>query len=194
MRVVELSALLGNVSATLKSLEKRGVVRIESRRHMRGAMPAVCGACCAADQLTQGQEHALAAIHATAAGETASNVVVLDGITGSGKTEVYLRAIDETLQAGKSAIVLVPEIALTPQTVGRFRARFSDDVAVLHSRLSAGERFDQWDLIRQGRAHVVVGTRSALFAPWQISGSSSSTRNMIPPTSRTTRRARMRVS
>lgn len=165
MRVVELSALLGNVSATLKSLEKRGVVRIENRRHMRGAMPAVRGACCAADQLTQGQEHALAAIHATAAGETASNVVVLDGITGSGKTEVYLRAIDETLQAGKSAIVLVPEIALTPQTVGRFRARFSDDVAVLHSRLSAGERFDQWDLIRQGRAHVVVGTRSALFAP-----------------------------
>lgn len=98
-------------------------------------------------------------------GDAPSNVVVVDGITGSGKTEVYLRAIADVLSAGKSAIVLVPEIALTPQTVGRFRARFSDDVAVLHSRLSAGERFDQWDLVRNGEAHVVVGTRSALFAP-----------------------------
>lgn len=89
----------------------------------------------------------------------------MDGITGSGKTEVYLRAISETLAAGKTALVLVPEIALTPQTVGRFRARFGDDVAVLHSRLSVGERYDQWSLVHEGGAHVVVGTRSALFAP-----------------------------
>jgi primosomal protein N' (replication factor Y) len=92
-------------------------------------------------------------------------VIVLDGVTGSGKTEVYLQAIERVVAQGDDACVLVPEISLTPQTVGRFRARFGDDVAVLHSRLSAGERFDQWDLVRRGEAHIVVGARSALFAP-----------------------------
>lgn len=165
MRAAELSAMLGSVSATLKSLEKRGVMRIEHRRRMRDAMPASANACADVTTLTAGQRDALATIGTALAGDAPSNVVVVDGITGSGKTEVYLRAIADVLSAGKSAIVLVPEIALTPQTVGRFRARFSDDVAVLHSRLSAGERFDQWDLVRNGEAHVVVGTRSALFAP-----------------------------
>ncbi len=165
MRVAELAAMLGNVNPTLKALEKRGVIRIEHRRRIRDAMPAVAGACANVDALTHGQQEALDVICATIAGDAPSNVVVVDGITGSGKTEVYLRAIEDVLRAGKSAIVLVPEIALTPQTVGRFRARFPDDVAVLHSRLSTGERFDQWDLVRQGEVHVVVGTRSALFAP-----------------------------
>ena len=91
--------------------------------------------------------------------------MVVDGVTGSGKTEVYLEAIERVRSRGGSALVLVPEISLTAQTVGRFRSRFGDDVAILHSRLSAGERFDQWDLARSGRAHVVVGARSALFAP-----------------------------
>ena len=91
--------------------------------------------------------------------------MLVDGVTGSGKTEVYLDAIEHALAAGRGAIVLVPEISLTPQTVGRFRSRFGDEVAVLHSRLSAGERFDQWDLARRGEARVVVGARSALFAP-----------------------------
>lgn len=165
MRAAELSVMLGSVSATLKSLEKRGVVRIEHRRRMRDAMPASANACVDVTTLTAGQRDALATIGTALAGDAPSNVIVVDGITGSGKTEVYLRAIADVLSAGKSAIVLVPEIALTPQTVGRFRSRFGDDVAVLHSRLSAGERFDQWDLVRQGKAHVVVGTRSALFAP-----------------------------
>lgn len=165
MRVAELSAILGNVNPTLAALEKRGVIRIEHRRRIREAMPASTGACASVSHLTNGQQVALDTIRATLEGQSASNVVVVDGITGSGKTEVYLRSIAQVLEAGKSAIVLVPEIALTPQTVGRFRSRFGDDVAVLHSRLSAGERFDQWDLVRQGQAHVVVGTRSALFAP-----------------------------
>jgi primosomal protein N' (replication factor Y) len=78
---------------------------------------------------------------------------------------VYLQAIEEALARGGTACVLVPEISLTPQTVGRFRSRFGDEVAVLHSRLSAGERFDQWDMIRRGEARIVVGARSALFAP-----------------------------
>jgi len=95
---------------------------------------------------------------------------LLHGVTGSGKTEVYLQAIDHALSQGKGAIVLVPEISLTPQTVERFKARFSHGqnqtlVAVLHSHLSAGERHDEWHKIRQGRARIVIGARSAIFAP-----------------------------
>ena len=99
-----------------------------------------------------------------------SSTFLLNGVTGSGKTEVYLQAIAYTLEQGKGAIVLVPEISLTPQTVERFKARFSSGslqtlVAVLHSHLSAGERHDEWHKIRQGRARIVIGARSAIFAP-----------------------------
>jgi primosomal protein N' (replication factor Y) len=95
---------------------------------------------------------------------------LLHGVTGSGKTEVYLQAIAHALEQGKGAIVLVPEISLTPQTVERFKARFSSGplqtlVAVLHSHLSAGERHDEWHKIRQGRARIAIGARSAIFAP-----------------------------
>ena len=98
------------------------------------------------------------------------NTFLLHGVTGSGKTEIYLQAIAHALDQGKGAIVLVPEIALTPQTVERFKARFSSGnlqtlVAVLHSHLSAGERHDEWHKIRQGRARIVIGARSAIFAP-----------------------------
>ena len=91
--------------------------------------------------------------------------VLLFGVTGSGKTEVYLQAIAKELAAGRGAIVMVPEIALTPQTVGRFASRFGDRVAVLHSALSDGERYDEWHRIRSGAARVVVGPRSAVWAP-----------------------------
>ena len=94
-------------------------------------------------------------------------MVLVDGVTGSGKTEVYLSAIERVLSAGRSACVLVPEISLTAQTVGRFRSRFGETVAVFHSRLSAGERLDQWDMVASGAARVVVGARSALFLPAQ---------------------------
>jgi primosomal protein N' (replication factor Y) len=90
---------------------------------------------------------------------------LLHGVTGSGKTEVYLRAIDEVRKAGRGAILLVPEIALTPQLVGRFRARFGDDIAVLHSGLTARQREDAWQALRKGRVQVAIGARSALFAP-----------------------------
>ncbi len=100
----------------------------------------------------------------------AASTFLLHGVTGSGKTEVYLQALAYALEQGKGAIVLVPEISLTPQTVERFKARFSAGklqtlVAVLHSHLSAGERHDEWHKIRQGRARIVVGARSAIFAP-----------------------------
>lgn len=90
---------------------------------------------------------------------------LLHGVTGSGKTEVYLRALRKCLEADKAALVLVPEIALTPQTVRRFRAHFGDRVAVLHSRMSDGERLDTWNAVRDGRFPVVIGPRSAVLAP-----------------------------
>lgn len=114
--------------------------------------------------LTPGQESALAAID-RAREHACGEVVVVDGVTGSGKTELYLRTIEKTLAEGRTACVLVPEISLTPQTVGRFRGRFGDLVAVMHSRMSQGERYDQWDFIKSGAARVVVGARSALFTP-----------------------------
>src|SRR5438552_6156618 len=100
----------------------------------------------------------------------APHTFLLHGVTGSGKTEVYLQAIAHALEQRKGAIVLVPEISLTPQTVERFKARFNSGplktlVAVLHSQLSAGERHDEWHKIRQGRARIVIGARSAVFAP-----------------------------
>ena len=91
--------------------------------------------------------------------------LLLHGVTGSGKTEVYLHAIDAALRRGRGAIVLVPEIALTPQMVGRFRARFGERLALLHTALGAGERFDEWARIERGEADLVVGARSAIFAP-----------------------------
>lgn len=177
LRVAELAAEFGAVSSTLKALEKQGVVRIERRRRMRGMAPDVPGAPAGPGAsgasgftpspkppLTAGQASALAAIDA-ARERGAGEVVLVDGVTGSGKTEVYLQAIEAVLAAGRTACVLVPEISLTPQTVGRFRGRFGDTVAVMHSRMGAGERYDQWDFIRSGAARVVVGARSALFTP-----------------------------
>ncbi len=107
---------------------------------------------------------------ARATRNNSSRTFLLHGVTGSGKTEVYLQALAHALEQGRGAIVLVPEISLTPQTVERFKARFSSGklqtlVAVLHSHLSAGERHDEWHKIRQGRARIVIGARSAIFAP-----------------------------
>ena len=112
-------------------------------------------------ELTEAQS---AAVEAISKGEK-GQVFLLHGVTGSGKTEVYLNAISRAIEDGGSAIVLVPEISLTPQTTDRFRRRFGEIVAVMHSRLSAGERYDEWRRIRLGKARVVIGARSAVFAP-----------------------------
>ena len=119
--------------------------------------------------LTDGQAAALSCVDACI-DRCAGEVCVVDGVTGSGKTEVYLRAIRHALELGRGAIVLVPEIALTPQTVSRFEDRFGDTVAVMHSRMTAGERFDQWEAVRLGKKRVVVGARSALFCPMATLG------------------------
>lgn len=108
-----------------------------------------------------------------ATGRIARSTLLLHGVTGSGKTEVYLQAIADVLKMGKTALVLVPEISLTPQTIERFKARFSenkDAIAVLHSHLSDGERHDEWFKIHEGRAQIVIGARSAIFAPLENLG------------------------
>lgn len=105
-----------------------------------------------------------------ATSENKNEVFLLEGITGSGKTEVYLQAISNVLDEGKTAIMLVPEISLTPQTVTRFKRRFGDKVAVLHSGLSQGEKYDEWRKIERKEAQVVVGARSAVFAPLENIG------------------------
>lgn len=93
------------------------------------------------------------------------NLFLLKGVTGSGKTEVYMRMVEDALNKGKSAIVLVPEISLTPQMIERFKGRFGKDVALFHSKLSDGERFDEWFRVRSGKAKLVIGARSAIFLP-----------------------------
>ena len=166
VRMAELTAMMPGAGQIASALGRRGVVSIEVGRRIRGCATTTLSSAQAhrPAQLTQGQVHALATIDA-AREAMHGDVVLVDGVTGSGKTEVYLDAIAHARAAGTSALVLVPEISLTAQTVGRFRNRFGDDVAVLHSRLSVGERFDQWDMARRGEVHVVVGARSALFAP-----------------------------
>jgi primosomal protein N' (replication factor Y) len=115
-------------------------------------------------KLTTEQQTALDRIQ-QAMDRTCFETHLLHGVTGSGKTEVYLQAISHALNAGKGAIVLVPEISLTPQTVERFRSRFDDSIAVLHHRLSHGERHDEWHRIQRGDARIVIGARSAIFSP-----------------------------
>ena len=168
----ELNLLYTDLSAAIRALEKRGVVRVDERRAWRGCDGATTlssARAAAPERLTAGQRRALAAIDEALEAQD-GQVILIDGVTGSGKTEVYLSAIERVLARGQSACVLVPEISLTAQTVGRFRSRFGGAVAVFHSRLSAGERLDQWDMARTGAARVVVGARSALFCPFRDLG------------------------
>ncbi len=165
--LAESSRTLGAPPSALRALEKRGWVRIQGTRVERD--PFQTEAFVSSEAITLNPEQAVALeeiLRQMAAPEP--RPLLLHGVTGSGKTEVYLQAIARCLEAGRGAIVLVPEIALTPQSVERFKSRFQGrgtEVAVLHSRLSAGERHDEWHRIRDGRARVVVGARSALFAP-----------------------------
>lgn len=117
-----------------------------------------------AKELNPEQAAAFAQVH-EAIEQARHEVFLLKGITGSGKTEVYLQLIAEVLKKGKTALMLVPEIALTPQMVKQFKGRFGENVAVMHSRLSAGEKYDEWRKIKRGEANVVVGARSSIFSP-----------------------------
>lgn len=156
-------------AATLKSMEKAGLLRVETEEVRRD--PEADGVEEVIESaplpLNDGQRGALDAI-LSRIGTAAPKPVLLLGVTGSGKTEVYLQAARRVIDLGKTVLVLVPEISLTPQTVRRFKSRFAamqDQVAVLHSNLSQGERFDEWHRIRRGQARIVIGARSAVFAP-----------------------------
>jgi primosomal protein N' (replication factor Y) len=152
--------------STLRSLERRGLVALEQAiEPARRPRVQSVGAPASQVTLTPAQRAALTAIESRLDGG-ARRPLLLHGVTGSGKTEVYLRAVAAALRRGRSAIVLVPEIALTPQTAGRFVDRFGAAVAVMHSRLSRRERYDEWWRMRRGEARVCVGPRSAVFAPF----------------------------
>ena len=160
--VEQLTSQLEFSSSVLKSLEKRGFVVIEEEEVERDPFSARGGISATRLKPTPAQQHAIDSMAAAEKGD----VFLLHGITGSGKTLVYIellrRIVDER---GQTAIVLVPEIALTPQTVDRFRAAFGDRIAVLHSALSEGERYDAWLALKRGEKRIVVGARSAVFAP-----------------------------
>ncbi|MEI6788282.1 MAG: primosomal protein N' [bacterium] len=211
----ELIKLSGVDSATVRALEKKGLVRIGKQAAMRDPfanqtilkteslvlMPEQAAALAVVKEAIDGariqnaekEEHRTFNIEHSTSNKSAKaqefnvqcsmlnvgssrcpsshpSVILLHGVTGSGKTEVYLQAISHALTEGLGAIVLVPEIALTPQTIERFRGRFGDIIAVLHSHLSDGERHDEWHRIHSGQARIVIGARSAVFAPIQNLG------------------------
>ncbi|HEX7058176.1 MAG TPA: primosomal protein N' [Bacilli bacterium] len=165
----ELVRQLGVGSASVKSLAEKGAIVLQEiavyrdpydNRQFMPTRPL---------PLTAEQQRAYAPIAARLRANS-HEVFLLHGVTGSGKTEIYLQLIAECLRLGREAIVLVPEISLTPQMVERFKGRFGDDVAVMHSRLSDGERYDEWRKILHGKAHIAIGARSAVFAPFRHLG------------------------
>ena len=153
----------GTRRPTLKALEKAGAVELFEREVYRRPQIHV-GDTQPLPVLTEEQERAFSGIDGLAHAGRAG-AALLFGVTGSGKTSVYIHLIDRQLRRGRSVILLVPEIALTPQMIETFSSHFGDEVAVLHSSLPVGERYDEWKRVKAGRARVVIGTRSAVFAP-----------------------------
>ena len=167
----QLAARAGVDSTTLKRLEERGLIeRRQVNVRRRPDEAGVGAAAIHAPELTEAQAAAVSGLVARLDDSKAGEGVLLAGVTGSGKTEVYLAVVEEVLARARTAIVLVPEIGLTPQAVGRFQARLGDKVAVLHSALTAGQRFDEWQRLKSGEATVCVGPRSAVFAPLERLG------------------------
>jgi len=166
--VTELMKECGVTRATLEQMRERGLIALERQAVQRD--PYKEETFLHAPQLVMNEEQVAAyeQIAAAVREPGTHRPILVHGVTGSGKTELYLRAIDLALNMGKRAIVLVPEISLTPQTVERFKSRFAhfqEEVAVLHSHLSDGERHDEWHKINNGAARIVIGARSAVFAP-----------------------------
>ena len=164
----QLKEQISDYRPAINALVKMGFVRLEKREVMRSPYGAMERLASQDPQLTAQQSEALETL--LPAVENGKGAFLLYGVTGSGKTEVFIRAVRHAAQLGKTAIVLVPEIALTPQMVMWFRSRFGEDAAVLHSRLSPGERYDEWRRIRRGEVRVVIGARSAIFAPLENLG------------------------
>src|SRR6266849_10283771 len=168
MRAAQLLRQTALDNQTLRALVKRGLAELREEAVVRD--PHADEQFIATSNLILNEEQTRALKEVTQALDSPENPcpVLLHGVTGSGTTDIYLQAIRATLDRGRTAIVLVPEISLTPQTVERFKGRFAeaqDAVAVLHSHLSEGERHDEWHKIHSGRARIVIGARSAVFAP-----------------------------
>ncbi|NEQ48850.1 MAG: primosomal protein N', partial [Leptolyngbya sp. SIO3F4] len=151
---------LQTTSTTLQRLAAKGFITIEPREYLRVGSHSNASADLP-KQLTADQSRALTVLNDLAGYAQ----VLLHGVTGSGKTEIYLQALEQRLQTGKSVLILVPEIGLTPQITDRFRARFGEQVRIYHSGLSDGERYDTWRQMLDGQPQVVIGTRSAVFSP-----------------------------
>ena len=150
----------------LRTLERRGFLKITRAAVVRNPLSSQSVVPTHPHELNPAQLEAFTEIsNALETDDNSIQTYLLHGVTGSGKTEIYMRVMEQVLETGKSVIVLVPEISLTPQTASRFIGRFGARVAVLHSRLSVGERFDQWYRIHNGKADIVIGPRSAVFAP-----------------------------
>ena len=163
LTVRELSQSVKDPGEALKKLVSDGLIRLAEEESLRTPHSALHAPADPGFNLTPGQNEALEEILPSLEGS--GGYFLLHGVTGSGKTEVFMAAVRRTLSLGKSAIILVPEIALTPQMVSWFMARFGSVAAVIHSRLSPGERYDEWRRIRRGDARVVIGARSAVFSP-----------------------------
>lgn len=161
----ELNARTPVMQAQLRELERAGIINLREEIFSRDPLLGRGFPLTSAPALTSDQAIVWEHIFSTGFGRPGGAAFLLHGVTGSGKTEIYLHAIEEALRRGQQSIVLVPEIALTPQTVARFAGRFPGRVTVVHSQLSPGERYDIWRGVREGRYDVVVGPRSALFAP-----------------------------
>jgi len=165
----DLGKRFGNCRPQLLRLVQLGAARFKEREVYRDPFRAESFGHDSPLPLNSDQADAFSRI-SSAIGSNTFSPFLLHGVTGSGKTEVYLQSIAVAMAAGKTALVLVPEIALTPQLVGRFKRRFDCGIAVLHSGLSDGERYDEWRRIRRGEAVIVIGARSALFAPLERLG------------------------
>ena len=168
IRAAELLRKTSLDNQTLRALAKRGLVELREEAVERDPHAGEQFVATSKLELNAEQAAALKQIADALASPENPRPILVHGVTGSGKTEIYLQAIRAALDRGRSAIVLVPEISLTPQTVERFKGRFAearDPVAVLHSHLSGGERHDEWHKIHSGRARIVIGARSAVFAP-----------------------------
>src|SRR6266704_6521502 len=168
MRAADLLRQTALDNQTLRALVKRGLAELHEEAVVRDPHGDEQFIATSNLVLNEEQTHALNEVEQALDAPENARPISLHGVTGSGKTEIYLQAIRGALDHGRTAIVLVPEISLTPQTVERFKGRFAeaqDDVAVLHSHLSEGERHDEWHKIHSGRARIVIGARSAVFAP-----------------------------
>ncbi len=164
MLFAELLEAAGVSASTIQTLERRGMLEVFVREVRRDPLAGARLPGTDELQLTGEQEAALREID-EAQEKGGYRAFLLHGVTGSGKTEIYIRAMREALRRGRTAMMLVPEIALTPVFSRRLRAHFGDAVAIFHSSLTAGERFDEWGRLKRGEARVVIGTRSAVFAP-----------------------------